>query len=133
MLKLHHLCIQTNNYNESLTFYTTILGFKTVKETKNFHNRSFNTWLDLNGLMLELQTNKDDEKSKQYCSQSTGIAHFCFISENLELEFNRIKETGYDNFKIKNGNKIYSVGDGMLFKVIAPEGTIIEFRDKTDI
>ena len=36
---------------------------------------------------------------------------------------------GYSNFKIKNGEEIYKVEDGFLFKVKAPEGTEIEFRD----
>ena len=39
---MHHVCIQTENYKESLKFYTRILGFKIVQETKNFHNRGFN-------------------------------------------------------------------------------------------
>ena len=33
---MHHVCIQTSNYRESLKFYTEILGFEIVKETKNF-------------------------------------------------------------------------------------------------
>jgi len=30
---------------------------------------------------------------------------------------------------MKNGSEVYSVEGGKLFKVIAPEGTIIEVRD----
>jgi|GEM_PF-3614566 len=44
---IHHVCIQTSKYEESLGFYTRILGFELVKETKNFHQRAFNTWLKL--------------------------------------------------------------------------------------
>ena len=44
---IHHICIQTENYKESLDFYTRILGFEIVKESKNFHNREYNTWLKL--------------------------------------------------------------------------------------
>jgi len=40
-----------------------------------------------------------------------------------------MKKLGYNNFKIKNGEKIYKVEDGYLFKVKAPEGTEIEIRD----
>ena len=32
---LHHVCIQTDKYNESLDFYTRILGFKVIKESKD--------------------------------------------------------------------------------------------------
>lgn len=31
--------------------------------------------------------------------------------------------------QVKNGEEIYKVEDGFLFKVKAPEGTEIEFRD----
>ncbi len=43
---MHHVCIQTNSYNESLEFYTKVLGFRIVQETKDFHNREYNTWLN---------------------------------------------------------------------------------------
>jgi glyoxylase I family protein len=42
---LHHVCIQTEDYQESLKFYTNILGFELVAETANFHGRDYNTWL----------------------------------------------------------------------------------------
>ena len=42
---MHHVCIQTNSYKESLEFYKNILGFEIVEETKNFHTRDYNTWL----------------------------------------------------------------------------------------
>lgn len=58
-MKIHHICIQTNTYEESKKFYMDILGFELVKETPNFHERDYNTWLDLNGFMIELQTGKN--------------------------------------------------------------------------
>jgi len=42
---LHHVCIQTEDYQESLKFYTDVLGFELVSETANFHGRDYNTWL----------------------------------------------------------------------------------------
>lgn len=42
---LHHVCIQTEKYEESLEFYIKILGFELVKESPNFHGRTFNSWL----------------------------------------------------------------------------------------
>ena len=29
---LHHVCIQTDKYKESLDFYTNVLGFKVIRE-----------------------------------------------------------------------------------------------------
>lgn len=126
---IHHVCIQTNNYRESLNFYTNILDFEIIKETKNFHNRNFNTWLKCGDFMIELQTPKNDIPLSEYSTLNEGIVHMCFFVDNIHSEYKKIKKCGYSNFKIKNGEEIYKVEDGFLFKVKAPEGTEIEFRD----
>lgn len=126
---MHHVCIQTEKYEESLEFYTEVLGFELVKETVNFHKRDFNTWLRLGTFMIELQTAKKGDKLNNWSSLNQGIVHMCFLVDNVRREFDRIKKLGYTNLKIKNGEKIYKVEDGYLFKIIAPEGTEIEMRD----
>lgn len=126
---LHHVCIQTEKYKESLDFYTRILGFEMVIETPNFHKRDFNTWLRLGDFMIELQTPKSGESLNQWSSLNEGIVHMCFLVENVKQEYERIKSLGYTSFKNKNGQEIYKVEDGYLFKVKAPEGTEIEIRD----
>lgn len=127
---IHHVCIQTEKYKESLEFYTKILSFRIVTETVNFHGRDFNTWLSLGTFKLELQTAKSGQKLNKWNSLGEGIVHMCFLVNNVNEEFNRIKKLGYSNFKLKNGEEIYKVVDGFLFKIIAPEGTEIEIRDK---
>lgn len=126
---MHHVCIQTEKYNESLQFYTKILGFELVEETANFHKRDFNTWLRLGTFMIELQTGKRGDKLSNWSSLNQGIVHMCFLVDNVHEEFDRIKKLGYTNFKIKNDEEIYKVEDGYLFKIKAPEGTEIEIRD----
>ena len=117
------------HYNESLEFYTKILGFEIMQETKDFHNRDFNTWLKLGEFMIELQTGKKEENLYSWSEANEGIVHMCFLVENVQEEFNRIRELGYNKFKIKNGEMIYKVKNWCLFKVKAPEGTEIEMRD----
>ena len=129
MKSIHHVCIQTEKYEESLNFYTNILGFELIHETENVHTRGYNTWLKLGDFMIELQTNKEGEKLKEYTSSSAGIVHMCFKVDDIKEEYNRIKSLGYDNFERKNSEEIYKVENGYLFKIIAPEGTKIEFRD----
>lgn len=126
---MHHVCIQTEKYKESLNFYTEILGFEIIKETPNFHKRSFNTWLKQGTFMIELQTAKEGDTLKEWNSLNQGIVHMCFIVDNVKEEFNRIKSLGYKKFKVKNGEEVYKVEDGYLFKIKAPEGTEIEIRD----
>ena len=126
---IHHICIQTSKYEESLRFYTGILGFRLVKETANFHGRDFNTWLRLGTFMIELQTAKAGDKLNSWSPLNEGIAHFCFMADNVYDELKRIKELGYTCFKTKDGEEIYKVEDGHSFKIITPEGTEIEMRD----
>ncbi len=129
---IHHVCIQTEKYQESLDFYNKILGFEILSETPNFHTRAFNTWLKLGDFMIELQTAKSGDTLNPWSNINEGIVHMCFLVDNIEEEYNRIKSLGYDNFKVKNGKVIYDVEGGKLLKIKAPEGTEIEIRD-TDI
>ena len=39
---LHHVCIQTDKYNESLDFYTRILGFKVINKIWRIYDRVTN-------------------------------------------------------------------------------------------
>lgn len=126
---IHHVCIQTAKYQESLEFYTKILGFELIKETPNFHERDFNTWLQLGPFMIELQTPKTGTTLNNWSSLNEGLVHMCFLVDSVQEEYDRIKKLGYANFKIKNGEEIYKVEDGYLFKIKAPEGTEIEIRD----
>ena len=108
MNRIHHICIQTSNYKESLEFYTEVLGFEVVKETKDFHTRDYNTWLDLEGFMIELQTPKKDTDFAKYNKESEGIVHFCLLTENLMEEYERLKKLKV-NFKVKGGKEVYKV------------------------
>ena len=77
---IHHICIQTENYKESLDFYTRILGFEIVKESKNFHNREYNTWLKLENFMIELQTPKNGDEFRKWSSLNAGPCSYGIFS-----------------------------------------------------
>jgi hypothetical protein len=62
-----------------------------------------------------------------------GIVHFCIYLDDIQSEYQRMKQLGYTSFLSKNGEDIYEVEGGRLFKIAAPEGTIIEIRDNKGI
>lgn len=130
---IHHICIQTNQYHESLAFYTRILEFQLVKETPNFHGRGFNTWLKLDNFYIELQTPKLSEEKifETYNKDAEGIVHFCLYCQSLDAEHLRIQQTGFLDFLPKKGQVLYEVEGGKLLKMKAPEGTIVELRDQS--
>lgn len=132
-MKLHHICIQTDSYEESLKFYNDILGFTLIKETAPFHKRFYNSWLQQDSFMIELQTNKLDEALVDFNKSNKGIVHFALFVDDIETEYIRLKNLGFDRFKSKHGQDIYQVEGGKLFKIIAPEGTIIEIRNQAHL
>ena len=129
MRTFHHVCIQTDTYEASKNFYTRILEFKVVHEKALFHGRAFNTWLKQGEFMIELQTPKAGEILKKWSPQNGGPVHLGFLVEDAHREYERIKSLGYTDFKVKDGKEFYAVCGKGLFKVKAPEGTEIEFRD----
>lgn len=127
MKQIHHLCIQTNDYIASKTFYEQ-LGFELVQESPDFHTRAFNSWLKLGDFYIELQTNKVDETLTPYTKHTAGPVHFALYVDDLQAEVARLEQLGMP-FLPKHGGNIYFVVDGHLSKLKAPEGTIIELRD----
>lgn len=132
-MTLHHICIQTDCYQQSLEFYTKVLRMELVQETPDFHTREFNTWLKLGAFMIELITPKKGAVTKTFNKNTTGLVHFCLLVECIELEYQRIKHMEGVKFQTKNGADIYEIEGGRLLKLIAPEGTIIELRENNSV
>ncbi|MEA4955566.1 MAG: VOC family protein [Pseudoflavonifractor sp.] len=130
--KLHHICIQTDCYQASVDFYTRLLGFAVLRETPGFHGRAESAWLGLDELLIELQTAKAGETLIPWDSRNAGPVHLAFLVENVEAEHRRLRNLGWQDFKVKDGLEVYRVLDGELCKVRAPEGTEIELRSVTD-
>ena len=121
----HHICIQTNVYELSKQFYIDILGFSVTEETPNFNGRAYNTWLGKNGFYIELQTPKVGKKFEPIHTEISGINHLCFYSPDLEALFLEIERLAPNSIL----KPLYTVFSTTLFKIKAPEGTIIEFRN----
>ena len=64
--------------------------------------RKYNTWLKLGDFMIELQTPKVGDKFDKWSNLNSGPVHMGFLVENVEHEYERIKNLGYTDFKVKN-------------------------------
>jgi glyoxylase I family protein len=130
---IHHICIETDRYSESLKFYCSLLGFAVIEETQNFHGRDFNTWIKKENIIIELQTPKNGSIKKNNSDRKsnvqTGIVHVCFIVDNLPGAIDQLLENGVSSFRKKDDMIMYRVKDGCLAKLTAPEGTVIELRE----
>lgn len=125
---IHHICIETDKYSESIDFYCSILGFSIMEETRNFHGRDYNTWLKKENILIELQTPKSGAADYSGSTVNTGIVHVCFIVDNLPETIDKLIEKGFNSFRRKGSDIIYNVKGGLLAKITAPEGTVIELR-----
>lgn len=137
MLRMvHHICMDTHCYSDSLSFYCEILGFRIVKEEAALYGRSFNTWLKRGDILIELQSLKKKPFWGKFRSillqnpHKSGINHVCFIVDSIEKEINRIQKKGYSQFKQKDDAIVYLLGRQKHCKIVAPEGTVIEFREQ---
>ena len=128
---LHHVCIQTDKYKESLDFYTNVLGFKVIRESKDFHTRDYNTWIKFGEFMIELQTAKSNDTLHKWSSSNAGPVHLGFLVDDVQKEYDRIKNLGYTDFKLKNGQIVYEVeGEKTLpYKLSKILITTISFHD----
>jgi len=130
---LHHFCIQTSVYEESVEFYTKILGFELIKEDNYTPKRAYHTWLKLGQFLIELQTSKCAKPFSKYTPLSQGIVHMSFLVDNAQEEFEQIQSLGFTGFKSKHGQLVYKIPGGKQFKLVAPEGTEIEIRDSVEV
>lgn len=127
-LQFHHICIETNSYEDSIDFYVSMLGFKVIHETRNFHDRDYNTWLQNGNVIIELQTPKmENNKVKDSKHGSIGLMHVCFKVDSVDDVITELDRKGFTGFI--DTKKKYMVMDSNLSKIRAPEGTIIELRE----
>lgn len=129
---IHHICIDTDRYKESIHFYVAVMGFTVIQEDDEQENRVYNSWLKKNDILIEVQSPK---KKQEVLPQKvngifTGINHVCFLVDNIDLDVNQILERGWKNFATKEGEIVYLLDGAKVCKIIAPEGTIIELREQ---
>jgi glyoxylase I family protein len=126
-IEFHHVCIETDCYRRSIEFYEGILGFHMIEETLDFHEREYTTWLKKDNVIIELQTPKRGSSETTRIG-NIGLMHVCFEVSAIDECIEEIESKGYTGFL--DGKRKYKVKDGFLSKVKAPEGTIIELREK---
>ena len=136
---IHHVCVETDRYEESLAFYRDLLGFRLLRETKGFHGRDFNAWLQAGEAVIELQTPKSRADAGEAgaagaaagtgaAEERPGLAHVCLRVADLDEAVGELEAKGFDRFRRKGGLVVYQVEESRLCKLLAPEGTIVELR-----
>lgn len=129
---IHHICIETPRYDESINFYRDLLGFSVVEELRGFHGRAYATWLENGSIRIELQTPRLEEPEQDPCfkepvPRQQGLMHVCFTVDDLTSFIEHLDARGFTGYLPEK--RCYKVMGQPLSKLYAPEGTIIELRE----
>jgi len=124
-LGTHHIAIQTQNWDESVKFYTDVMGMEQVVQFGSAERRAL--LLDIgDGSHMELfEATADSPKSADEVVNNTVI-HFALTTTDVDAAVERVREAGME---ITVEPK--TLGIGHLNITIAffkgPSGEIVEF------
>lgn len=82
--KLHHVAIICNDYEKSKDFYTSILGFKIVKETFREERQSWKLDLALGDNYIIELFSFPNPPTRLTRPEATGLRHIAFTVKDIE-------------------------------------------------
>lgn len=81
---IHHIAILTDDYENSKSFYTEVLGFTILAETYREERKSYKLDLAVNGhYQIELFSFPDFRERASF-PEAKGLRHLAFAVEDLE-------------------------------------------------
>src|SRR5688572_738911 len=90
----HHIAIICSNYEESRTFYTTVLGFQVVREVFREERSSWKLDLALNGeYMIELFS-FPDPPPRPSRPEACGLRHLAFSVDDIDEAIAHLQRKG---------------------------------------
>lgn len=125
--RLHHLAIQTRDWDQSLHFYTEVLGMEQVGGFKLPHRDVI--FLNMGGgdlVELFSPIKEGDYELPDYDNGKLAVFHFALAVEDVDAATERCRAAGYE---VKIEPKLLQL-DGIharLAFVIGPNGEHIEF------
>ncbi len=127
IMKIHHIAITVNNLEESIKFYTQILGFEIVKKFTKKDMKASVCFIKLNDFQIELWQFQDMKKNIESLNdiKVRGIRHIAFAVDNLKQSISQLKEKGIKFSEPKLG------GSGHYYSFTTdPNGIPLEFYEK---
>jgi glyoxylase I family protein len=91
-VRLHHVAVQTKNFDAAFKFYTKLLGLRIVKEPYRFKGKRTLAFLDAGGILIELYGVKDGTEPQPYDERRIGADHIAFEVANLDGFLESLKE-----------------------------------------
>lgn len=92
-IQIHHVAIQTANFDKAFRFYTEILGLEVATSPYSFKDRTL-TWLRSGSIMVELFSMKQNREPQAYNPCRVGVEHIAFEVDNLDTVLLHLKDNG---------------------------------------
>lgn len=90
--QLHHVCIQTSDFQRAFQFYTEALGLGIIKAPFLYKEKKWIAWLSAGPMIIELngiEKGKEDQ-AQPYTSYGMGPSHVAFMVEDLDVLIERL-------------------------------------------
>jgi catechol 2,3-dioxygenase-like lactoylglutathione lyase family enzyme len=128
-MNIHHVAVQTRNYDQAFLFFTELFGLKVKKPTTEYKTRKL-CILDAGAIEIELFSNKVSEPCSQFQPNSSGPHHLAFVVDDLNYEIERLHKSGIKIVKYP----FIPVSDDKNVLPIAfiegPDGQEVELRQR---
>lgn len=91
---IHHVCIQTSNFEKAFEFYTQALGLGIVKPPFIVNGERQVSWINADPIIIELNGLKrgTEDKAQEYSSFGFGPSHIAFVVEDLDVTIERLEK-----------------------------------------
>ena len=90
---VHHIAIIVSDHDRALDFYVNKLGFSVIRDCFRQKRKDWKTDLALDGLELEIFTQKNPPKRPSY-PEACGLRHLAFRVADIEAAVAELAEKG---------------------------------------
>ena len=90
---VHHIAIIVSDHDRALDFYVNKLGFSVIRDCFRQERSDWKTDLALDGLELEIFTQKNPPKRPSY-PEACGLRHLAFRVADIEAAVAELAEKG---------------------------------------
>jgi len=126
-MKVHHIAITVNNLEESVNFYTQVLGFEIAKKFSRKDMGAYATFVKLDDFQIELWQFQNMKKNFNSLNdiKVRGIRHIAFEVDNLKETISKLADKGLEFSEPKLGASEHNYSF-----TTDPNGVALEFYEK---